>query len=101
MHVVQLVERGPLGVTDQPLAFNLFWTSLAVLDPLGALLLNIRPRAGIALTLAIMVADLSVNLPAFAHLGLLSPASFRLWFQGAFAAFAVVCAGRVWGSAVV
>jgi len=99
MHVVQLIERGLLVSSDQPLAFNLFWTSLAVFDPLGALLLNVRPRAGIVLTLAIMVADVAINLSAFAHLGLFSPASWRLWSQVIFALFAIVAAPRVWAAA--
>jgi hypothetical protein len=98
MHVVVLLERGPVGSSDQPLVFNVFWTSLAVADPLGALLLNVRPRAGIVVTLAIMIADVSVNLPAFGHLGPFSPANWRLWVQIGFALFAMVAAPRVWAA---
>jgi len=99
MHVVQLIERGPVVFSDQPLAFNVFWTSLAVADPLGALLLNVRPRAGILVTLAIMIADVSINLPAFAHLGLFSPANWRVWTQIGFALFAMIAAPRIWATA--
>jgi hypothetical protein len=98
MHVVQLIERGPVVHPDQPLAFNVFWTSLAILDPLGALLLNVRPRGGILLTLAIMIADVSVNLPAFARLGLFSPENWRLWIQILYAVFAFVVAPRIWAA---
>jgi Kef-type K+ transport system membrane component KefB len=40
----------------------IYWTSLTVLDPLAALLLFVRPRAGIALTLAIIISDVAHNL---------------------------------------
>jgi hypothetical protein len=96
MHLVDLVERGPLGSPHQPLAFNVFWTSLAALDPLGALLLITRSRAGIVLTLAIMVTDVSVNLAASDHIT--ASANWRLWSQVAFAAFALVGAPRVWAA---
>jgi hypothetical protein len=96
MHVVQLFERGLVVYSDQPLAFNVFWTSLAVADPLGALLLNVRPRAGILLTLAIMIADVSINLAAFGHFGLFAPANWRLWCQIGFALFALTAAPRIW-----
>jgi hypothetical protein len=99
MHVVQLVERGPIGASDQPLAFNLFWTSLALVDPLGALLLTLRPRAGILLTLAIMGADVTVNLVALGHRSVLSPESWRLWVQMAYAALALAVAPRIWAAA--
>ncbi|WP_248795576.1 hypothetical protein [Pseudomonas sp. MWU13-2105] len=38
-----------------------FWGALTVLDPLAALLLFIKPRAGIVLTAAIIVADVAHN----------------------------------------
>jgi hypothetical protein len=100
-HVVMLIERGPVSLPDQPVAFNAFWTSLAVLDPLAALLLNYRPRAGILLTLAIMIADVSVNVRAFARFGLLSPANVGLWMQAVFGLFALVMARRIWAAGSV
>lgn len=38
-----------------------FWTSLTFLDALAVLLLLARPRAGVALTAVIIVADVLVN----------------------------------------
>jgi hypothetical protein len=38
-----------------------FWTALTFLDPLAVLLLWLAPRAGLAATAAIMVADVLVN----------------------------------------
>ncbi|OYO27988.1 hypothetical protein CD932_23070 [Janthinobacterium sp. PC23-8] len=38
-----------------------FWTALTFIDALAVLLLFARPRAGLLLTVAIMVADVAVN----------------------------------------
>lgn len=38
-----------------------FWTSLTFLDPLAVLLLMVRPRAGIASTVLIIVSDVVIN----------------------------------------
>lgn len=59
-HVKDLVENGFLA-SLVPLAIGLFWNVLTVLDPLTVFLLWWRPKAGIALAVAIMVVDISVN----------------------------------------
>jgi hypothetical protein len=38
-----------------------FWTSLTFIDRLAVLLLIVRPRAGLALTAAVIVVDVAVN----------------------------------------
>jgi len=38
-----------------------FWTALTLLDPLAIVLLWLRPRAGLALTTAIIVSDVLIN----------------------------------------
>lgn len=43
------------------LASRVFWGALTFLDPLAALLLFIRPRAGIVLTAAIILLDVTHN----------------------------------------
>lgn len=43
------------------LASRLYWAVLTILDPLAALLLFIKPRAGIRLTVAIIVSDVIHN----------------------------------------
>lgn len=43
------------------LASRVFWGALTLLDPLAALLLFIKPRAGILLTAAIMLVDVAHN----------------------------------------
>jgi hypothetical protein len=61
-HVENLVRAGVVPRPDLPLACNLFWSALALVDPLVALALLLRPRVGIRLLLALMAADLIVNL---------------------------------------
>ncbi|WP_180988593.1 MULTISPECIES: hypothetical protein [Pseudomonas] len=46
---------------DTPLASRAFWGALTVFDPLAALLLWVRPRWGLVLTLAIIVLDVVHN----------------------------------------
>jgi hypothetical protein len=46
---------------DAMLASKIFWALLTLLDPLAALLLFVRPRAGLALTVAIIVCDVLHN----------------------------------------
>ena len=43
------------------LASRLFWGALTFLDPLAALLLFVKPRAGVVLTAAIIVVDVAHN----------------------------------------
>jgi len=49
-----------------PFASVIFWNSLTVLDPLAGVLLFLRPRVGVVLTLAIMVSDVAHNIWASA-----------------------------------
>lgn len=43
------------------LASKVYWDLLTLLDPLAAILLFVRPRAGIGLTVAIIVTDIAHN----------------------------------------
>jgi hypothetical protein len=63
-HVLDLRHGGFLPYTYAPLAFNIYWTGLTVLDPLAALLLFVLPYCGMVLAVLIMVSDLAVNLYA-------------------------------------
>ena len=45
-----------------PPATALYWSSLTFIDPLAAVLLFVRPRIGIALTVAIIVSNVAHNL---------------------------------------
>ena len=44
-----------------PLFTRAYWTSLTLLDPMAALLLFVRPRAGLVLTAAIIASDVLHN----------------------------------------
>ncbi|WP_321816054.1 MULTISPECIES: hypothetical protein [unclassified Paraburkholderia] len=46
---------------DALLASQVYWSLLTLLDPFAALLLFVRPRAGLALTVAIIVSDVLHN----------------------------------------
>jgi hypothetical protein len=44
-----------------PAFVSSFWTALTFVDPLAVVLLLLAPRPGLALTVAIIVADVAVN----------------------------------------
>lgn len=69
-HVLDIVNGGWLPYKSVPLALNAFWTSLALLDFVAVLLLWASRKAGIALTTAIMLADVAINSYATYGLGL-------------------------------
>ena len=60
-HAFDIWQGGWLPYDSAPGAMNGYWTALAVLDPLAAVLLLIRPRAGLVLTAAIIASDVVVN----------------------------------------
>jgi hypothetical protein len=60
-HVRAVLTHGWIP-SHLPLASALYWSSLTFLDPLAAVLLFVRPRAGIAPTTAIITSDVAHNL---------------------------------------
>jgi hypothetical protein len=70
VHINDLWRHGWLPYRFAPLPLNVYWTALAFLDALAALLLLARPRAGLALTLFVIVSDVGLNLFARFYLGL-------------------------------
>jgi hypothetical protein len=70
VHINDLWQHGWLPYRFAPLPLNVYWTALASLDALAALLLLARLRAGLALTLLIIVSDLALNLLARFYVGL-------------------------------
>jgi len=65
-HVVDLALAGIDVYAHFPPATRLFWVSLTVLDPLTALLIALRNRAGVVLGVLVMLADVAVNWTVFA-----------------------------------
>jgi len=91
-HVASLIKCGWCSV-GIPVASAVFWNSLAVLDPLAAVVLFVRPRAGVMLTMVIMVADVAHNVWAVTALGAMV---WPVVAQAAFLAFALATAPAIW-----
>src|SRR5712675_2403708 len=56
-HTRDIINGGWLTYGSVSTALNWYWTSLTVLDLLDTTLLFIQPKAGLLLTLAIIVSD--------------------------------------------
>jgi hypothetical protein len=70
-HLRILVAHGLLwDYAGVPAFTRVFWTSLTFLDPLAAILLFLKPRLGLALTVGIIVVDVAHNAWFYAHAGL-------------------------------
>lgn len=94
-HVENVLRAGLSPLPLQPLSFNLYWTSLTLLDPLAAFLLVVRPRFGLVLSAAIMASDVSVNAYAFRPRGAIR-LEWPFWLQVAFAVFVLAAIPYCW-----
>jgi hypothetical protein len=64
-HVMDLVSGGLFPYTKKwgtPESFNMYWTSLTILDPLAIAVLIMNVRAGYVVSLLIMLTDVPINL---------------------------------------
>jgi hypothetical protein len=87
-HWRDIWRGGWLPYRASPLSMNWYWSSLAAIDFIAAILLFVRPRAGALLTLVIIVSDVGVNSYAVYGLGYNSWLSFlSLQLQTAFLGF--------------
>lgn len=68
-HVLDLIAGGADTYGAFPPALRAFWLSLTVLDPLTALLILLRKRAGIILGIVVILADIAVNWTVFFTIG--------------------------------
>ena len=96
-HLENMWRAGLVLLPSQPLAFNVYWTSLTLLDPLAAFLLVTRPRAGLILGGAIMVSDVAINACAFPPRGAIQ-LEWAFWLQASFAAFLLSVSPSCWRS---
>ena len=95
-HLVTVWHHGWLPHPSAPIAMNIFWTALTVLDPAVVLaLLSGWRRTGLALALGIMVADVAVNSFAFYGLGM-SGFSAALQMQTAYGGFVLGSIAVLW-----
>ena len=87
---------------DVAMITAVYWSSLTLLDPVAALLLFIRPRVGVALTVAIILSDVAHNLwfraahPLSTSLMKDVTSSFFMMSQIAFLVFVTFTAPMVW-----
>lgn len=93
-HVLELVAGGVETYGDFPPTLRVFWVSLTLLDPLAALLLLLKRRAGIALGLAIILSDIAVNWAVFLTIG--GHSLFGVVTQSVFAVFLLATAVPLW-----
>ncbi|MBD8536844.1 hypothetical protein [Plantibacter sp. CFBP 13570] len=93
-HTADLILGGLDVYGGFPPGVRLFWVTLTVLDPITAVLIILRRRAGIVLGIAVIVADIAVNWTVFVLLGGLS------WFgvisQSLFAVLILATARPLW-----
>jgi len=75
-HIQYGVLLGGLANGGYPFATRIFWSSLTLFDPLAALLLFVRPRAGLALASAIITADVAHNSWILYHFGMAPTAAY-------------------------
>jgi hypothetical protein len=96
-HVLIVVTHGLLWDYDgAPIFTRIYWTSLTFLDPLAAVLLLVRPRAGILLTLAIIVSDVAHNTWLMQRSVAADWRDFRYVSQVAFLLFVLLTISRAW-----
>jgi len=61
-HLIWIMDNGVLSEKYNASLFSkIFWDSLVILDPAAALLLIVRPKVGLYLTLAIITLDILHN----------------------------------------
>jgi hypothetical protein len=94
-HIENCWRAGYLPIPRQPFVFNLYWTSLTVLDPMAAVLLVLRPRAGLVVSVVIMLSDISINAYAFQPRGALR-VEWPFWLQVTFALFLFAVSPYCW-----
>ena len=93
-HTLDLITLGWLPYDFRPLPWNIYWTSLTVLDPLAAGLIWVRERWGVVLGAAIMASNIVVN----GYTLLIGYDAFFIpWLmQSAFSGFVFFTAWRHW-----
>jgi hypothetical protein len=70
MHVSDLLTHGWLPHRFASLPFNIYWTSLTLLDALAAIVFLDHLRVGLAFALVIITSDVALNLFGRFELGL-------------------------------
>jgi hypothetical protein len=90
-HVLVVLRSGLVSAPMQPLAYNYFWSALALVDPAIAIALLFAPRVGLAAAIALMITDVAVNISASGTVD-----DWPIWFQAGFGLFVVAATPYVW-----
>ncbi len=99
-HIWTIVTHGLMwDYGGAPLFSRLYWTSLTVLDPLAAALLFFKPRAGLTLTVAIIVSDVMHNTWIMARSAAPDWLNWMYVLQVLFLLFVLATARRAWRGA--
>jgi hypothetical protein len=94
-HVIDLAAGGLQAYAAFPTGIRIFWTALTLVDPLVIVLaVVLRRRAGVALGVAVVLADVAVNTVTAATIGGLS--AFGLVSQILFGVVVLVTAPVLW-----
>ena len=88
------VFLGALDGTGFPFFTRIYWSSLTIIDPLAAVLLFVRPRAGLVLATAVIVSDVVHNSWMLHHLQ--SGPDAMYWAQVAFLVFLLATVSTAW-----
>lgn len=96
-HIRDIIWRGFPPYTDVPLAINVYWTSLIVLDLLVASCLLVQRRLAALLAVAVMASDILVDVYEASKLGHQSIlTNFPLQGICVFGVFVFVTAPLIW-----
>lgn len=100
-HVTDVIQGGLLPYREYPLAVNVFWTTLMVVDPLVilALLLSLRIGVILAVTAIIPIVAVSVGVSVIECSGAASCDILGPTINAAFALFVLAVAPRLWRAA--
>lgn len=94
-HTLDIWHNGWLPYEFRPLPWNIYWTSLVILDPLAALLIWLRENFALRLGVLIMTSNVLVNGYTAFFAGY-EEFHFALALQSAFAIFVFWLAWRHW-----
>lgn len=61
-HGLDILAGEFLGYSFAPMAFNLFWSSLIIIDPLVIVMLMIHLRLGVIFAVFVMILDIGINV---------------------------------------
>jgi len=81
-HIQWVSQNGFLSDNyNAPLLTKIFWDSLTFLDPIAAILLFLRPKTGIILTLIVITIDVLHNNLFYMDELYINPPPFATWIQ--------------------